>query len=247
MIGDAMKYILSVFFLFLLSNNVIADEIKPSPFTALSVKHSDYALVCSNTAFCEKGVKLWRVNGDFVDLYVTTPGLRLTQMRLENGKYRAVHEWDFSKVEQRNELGDDDLAFDGAEIFPALYPVSKTKNAIALVTKWSSAYSGGGRVEHMADFFMLNDDNSYTPVVSDIPFYSKEQIKSCFTKSDYDKKSHCEDESWSILYIRIMDFGSDYYSWNFITKSYNWPAFVDKSKMTVSQTVEKIKILERVK
>lgn len=247
MIGDAMKYIFHMFFVFFFSSSVIANEIKPSPFTALSIKSSDYALVCSHTDLCKKGVKIWALNGESVGLYATGPGPKLTQMQLKNGKYRVVNEWDFSKVNKSNELGDEDLTFDGTEIFPALYPVSKTKNAIALVTKWSAAYSGGGRIEQVADFFMLNGDNSYNPVVSDVPFYSQERIKACFTQSDYDKKSHCEDESWSIIKIRVVDSGHEYYSWDVVTKSYNWPAFVEKSKMTVSQVVESIKLFENIK
>ena len=242
-----MKYIFHMFFCFLFSSCVIANEIKPSPFTALSIKNSDYALVCTHTDSCKKGVKIWKLNGESVGLYAIGPGPKLAQMQLKNGKYRVVNEWDFSKVNQSNELGDEDLTFNGIEIFPALYPVSKTKNAIALITKWSAAYSGGGRIEHVADFFMLNSDNSYTPIVSDVPFYSQEQIRACFTQSDYDKTSHCKDENWSIIKIRVVDSGLDSYSWDIVTKSYNWPAFVEKSKMTVSQVVESVNLLEKVK
>ncbi|KDT12614.1 hypothetical protein AB84_4852 [Escherichia coli 2-052-05_S3_C1] len=85
-----------------------------------------------------------------------------------------------------------------------------------------------------ADFIMLNEDGTYKTAFSDIPFYSKEQVRACFSDSDYNKKSHCYDESWSILNISIIDNGAEFYLWEFITKSYNWPSFVDKARIKKS-------------
>nr|WP_250850320.1 hypothetical protein [Escherichia coli] len=38
-----------------------------------------------------------------------------------------------------------------------------------------------------ADFIMLNEDGTYKTAFSDIPFYSKEQVRACFSDSDYNK------------------------------------------------------------
>lgn len=75
---------------------------------------------------------------------------------------------------------------------------------------------------------MLNDYNSYKVAFSDIPFSSKESIKACFKEDDYNKKSHCDDENWSVLSIKYQDTGKEYYEWEFVTKYYSWPAFEDK-------------------
>ncbi|EPC4818542.1 hypothetical protein Q1B72_001755 [Salmonella enterica] len=66
---------------------------------------------------------------------------------------------------------------------------------------------------------MINDDGTYQPAFKNILFSSKEMIKACFTEDDYAKQSHCHDESWSILNLKINDESKDYYSWKFITKS----------------------------
>ncbi len=87
---------------------------------------------------------------------------------------------------------------------------------------------------NFADFIMLNEDGTYKTAFSDIPFYSKEQVRACFSDSDYNKKSHCYDESWSVFNISIIDNGSEFYLWEFITKSYNWPSFVDKARIKKS-------------
>ncbi|EFU1598202.1 hypothetical protein HUO91_004495, partial [Salmonella enterica] len=110
----------------------------------------------------------------------------------------------------------------------------KVKMAVALVSKWSTNYSGGGREEEYANFMMINDDGTYQPAFKNILFSSKEMIKACFTEDDYAKQSHCHDESWSILNLKINDESKDYYSWKFITKSYGWPAFTDKASTKVS-------------
>ncbi|HFH0417345.1 TPA: hypothetical protein ACGHO4_004832, partial [Salmonella enterica subsp. diarizonae serovar 61:i:z] len=73
-------------------------------------------------------------------------------------------------------------------------PLSKVKLAVALVSKWSTNYSGGGREEEYANFMMINDDGTYQPAFKNILFSSKEMIKACFTEDDYAKQSHCHDE-----------------------------------------------------
>lgn len=57
------------------------------------------------------------------------------------------------------------------------------------------SYSGGSKEMDLADFIMLNEDGSYKTVFSNIPFYSREQIRACFLTLITQKKSHCYDES----------------------------------------------------
>ncbi|MFI8418324.1 hypothetical protein ACQKDS_13960 [Serratia sp. NPDC078593] len=117
--------------------------------------------------------------------------------------------------------------------------MSKKQNAVALVQKWSTSYSGGGKEVELAYFVMINDDGTYKKLFSNILFYSREQIRACFSDSDYAKKSHCSDERWSVLNISMKDNGSEFHIWEFINKSYSWPSFVDKSKTKTKMSVRK--------
>ncbi|EEI1036527.1 adenosylhomocysteinase [Salmonella enterica] len=85
-----------------------------------------------------------------------------------------------------------------------------------------------------ADFVVSVVGRDNVLAFKNILFSSKEMIKACFTEDDYAKQSHCHDESWSILNLKINDESKDYYSWKFITKSYSWPAFTDKASTKVS-------------
>ena len=168
---------------------------------------------------------------------MTTSHLQLIKLKRNGDTYSKIVSWDFSKEEAKNETSpDDDLIKSGLYIYPALYPLSKFKVAIALVSKWSAIYSGGGREEEYANFMMINDDGTYQPAFKDILFSSKEMIKTCFTENDYAKQLHCHDENWSMLNLKITDDFKDYYSWKFITKSYSWSAFTGNESTQVRVT-----------
>ncbi|WP_222942963.1 hypothetical protein [Xenorhabdus sp. PB62.4] len=111
--------------------------------------------------------------------------------------------------------------------------MSKTKQAVALVSKWGTAYAGGGREKEYADFMMINNDGSYEAAFKNIHFSSREMIMACFSEDDYAKNLHCHDEGWSILNLKFIDDGKEYYSYKFITKSYGWPSFTDESSINV--------------
>ena len=105
---------------------------------------------------------------------------------------------------------------------------------MALVSKWSISYSGGGRQVEYADFIMLNDDGTYQVAFKNILFSAKELIRACFNNEDYKKDTHCHDESWSTLNVKIKDVGKGYYAWELTTKSYFWPAWKNKQSTRVS-------------
>lgn len=151
------------------------------------------------------------------------------KLKKEGDVYSKIVSWDFAKESQNEDATDDELTKSDVYIYPALYPINKVKTAVALVSKWSTTYSGGGREEEYANFMMINDDGTYQLAFKNIPFSSREMIKACFTEDDYAKKSHCHDETWSILNLKITDNSKEYYLWKFIIKSYDWPAFKDKA------------------
>ncbi|MGP2449769.1 hypothetical protein ACTUSR_11790 [Pantoea stewartii subsp. indologenes] len=224
----------------LFSSYVLASDIKPISFVGVKRESAEYSAICNSVKkYCGENdqAKIWKEKNNPSEIFLTTSKRVLVRIKIDAGAgYLIPQVWDFSNYAMKDSLDDDgeDLSDSGINIFPALYPLSKTQNAVALVQKWSTSYSGGGKEMHLADFIMLNEDGTYKTVFSKIPFYSKEQIRACFSDSDYAKKSHCSDENWSVLNISIIDNGAEFYSWEFITKSYDWPSFVDKSKMEKS-------------
>ena len=224
----------------LFSSYVLASDIKPIPFVGVKSESAEYSAICNSVKKYwgeNDQAKIWKEKNNPSEIFLTTSKRVLVRIKIDAGAgYLISQVWDFSNYAMKDSLDDDgeDLSDSGINIFPALYPLSKTQNAVALVQKWSTSYSGGDKEMDLADFIMLNEDGTYKTVFSKIPFYSKEQIRACFSDSDYAKKSHCSDENWSVLNISIIDNGAEFYSWEFITKSYDWPSFVDKSKMEKS-------------
>lgn len=206
--------------------------IKSVALMTLKKDSSQYVGICKAVGtYCRDGASIWKEKNSNDIFYLTLPQLRLMKLKKDADIYSKVIIWDFSKENNNDSTStsDDELTKGDLYIYPALYPLNKTKMAIALVSKWSTSYSGGSREEEYANFMMINDDGSYQLAFKNIPFSSRKMIKACFTEKDYAKKSHCHDESWSILNLKITDDSQAFYSWKFITKSYDWPAFTNKS------------------
>ncbi|MCG8707906.1 hypothetical protein JHU04_001104 [Brenneria sp. 4F2] len=234
--------ILRVIFLFLaiVSCSAVANtsenSIKPAVFIALKENSEQYDRVCKAAdGGCKNGTHIWKVQGTSNTFFLTDTALLLTKVQKLQNEYIKNGQWNLATLPFDKNSSDDELLKDDVYIYPALYPLNKTKQAIALVSKWSISYSGGGREEEYADFIMLNDDGSFQLVFKNIPFSSHEMIRACFTEDDYAKNSHCHDESWSILNLKFMELGNEYYSWKFISKSYGWPAFTDKTAISSTQ------------
>lgn len=229
----------------LFSVGVWASDIKPVAFVGIKSESSDYNTICNALKkYCSADNKttIWKIKNNPTEFYLITQSLNFVKVKRENSHYSMVQVWDFSHYPQNTEVFDEinDWVMGEITIFPALYPLSKTKNAIALVSHWGAYYSGGLKKEDFANFVMLNDDGSYITLFSDIPFYSRKMLKACFSADEYSENAHCHDESWRILNIAMKDKGSEFYSWQLINKSFVWPALVDKSKITINVSKETI-------
>ncbi|MEZ2604145.1 hypothetical protein [Kluyvera intermedia] len=228
-----------VLFLVIVSFSTVAGitdiTTKPVALAALKKSSAQYIDICKAVDdSCKGGTSIWKEKNSDNIFYLTKSHLQLMKLKKDGDVYSKMVSWDFSKESKNEDAPDDELIKNDVYIYPALYPLSKVKTAVALVSKWSTTYSGGGREEEYAKFMMINDDGTYQPAFKNIPFSSREMIKACFTEDDYAKQSHCHDESWSILSLKITDDSKDYYLWKFITKSYDWPAFKDKASIQVS-------------
>ncbi|MBM3117088.1 hypothetical protein [Jeongeupia naejangsanensis] len=121
-------------------------------------------------------------------------------------------------------------------IYPALYPVSTTDNAIALVHSTKEAYSGGGASFESADFVALKADSQWTVIHQAVPFSCWEMIRACFySDAKTDKSPHCHDETTGTLSIEFSKGTGSSLDWHFVWKSYRWPAHVPKSQAVRSR------------
>lgn len=226
--------LLSVITSFTVTAQANDSVIKPVPFISLKNNSEQYASICrANGVKCTDKTKVWKEKEAGDVFYLTGPSLELIKIRSVQGAYIKQGQWDFSEYHDNGSSPDDELTKEDVYIYPALYPLNNTRQAVALVTKWSTGYSGGGRSAEYADFLMLNDDGSYRTAFKNISFFSSEMIRACFSEEDYAKKSHCHDESWSTLSLKFIDEGKAYYTWKFITKSSDWPSFTERSSATV--------------
>jgi len=243
-------------FLAVASASVLAAEVPPSirplALTAVKSGSDQYNSLCAalkDRCNAGKETTLWKSKADANTVYLINSSPELMKIEKTGSTWRVKGTWDFSPYHHshsdKNE-GDDELSANGVTLYPALYPLSKSQQAVALVSQWSTGYSGGGREENYADFMQLNDDGSYNAAFKDILFSSREMIRACFSEQDYARKSHCHDESWRVLQLKILDQGKAYYAWEFITKSSDWPSFTDKSEITTTVSREvKVPFAER--
>ncbi|MCA7011895.1 hypothetical protein LF934_04485 [Dickeya dadantii] len=232
----------------LISCNSMAEElshdIKATPLIKVNKKDSEYNRICLylNEKCNSYSAEIWKEGKISDAYYLIDKSPQVIKIIKDGNSYKVSGGWSFRDYHHSNEKkdnSDDILSPAGFIIYPAIYPIKKNKISLALVYKWETSYSGGGKEDNYADFIMLNNDNSYKVAFSDIPFSSKESIKACFKEDDYKKKSHCDDENWSVLSIKYQDTGKEYYEWEFVNKYYSWPAFEDKSKVKVEINKEK--------
>jgi hypothetical protein len=202
--------------------------------------------ICQHlNVFCndDNGYTVYKLKGSDSDFYLINKSHNLIEVNVVDENYKKVNQWNFGDYHHSNESidnSDDILSRVGYEIYPAIYPIGKNDKAIALVYKWFTGYAGGGRENDYADFLTIEKNGKFNVAFQNILFYQSEIMRACFTDSDYKKHSHCQDESWSILNIHIIDDGEQYYKWKLLTKSYDWPSFEDKEKTKVEINSETV-------
>ncbi|WP_349914248.1 hypothetical protein [Acinetobacter pittii] len=218
-------------------------DISTQPFENIKASQQDIDLICKQLRQkCSGEAILWKgKNTQDPVYYLIDESPQIVQVKKQNNQYKVVDQWDFKDYQYNNkEPHTDDLAPDGLQIFPALYPLNKNEFAIAVVNKWFTGYSGGGRFEENADFIKLKPHGKYQVALKDIAFSSREMIRACFSEQDYKKSPHCHDEAWMILNIQFKDVGQPYYLWQLNYKNYSWEAFKSKKTITIEQSREEV-------
>lgn len=219
-----------------------ADAGRAQPFSRITPETQALNALCASLApRCQAdNVQLWQPkNRPNAPLYLIDDAIpRLLALKQQDGGYRVITAWDFSRYPHAagydaNEDPDQAMTPDALSIYPALYPLSKSRFAAALINGRFAGYSGGGAGEQTADFVQLNDDGSYLPALTNIPFSSFSRIRACFTKEEYRRSPHCHDEEWMTLQIQFRDVGKPYYLWLLTQKSYSWPQAQPRSAIKV--------------
>lgn len=203
-----------------------AKAITPIPLVAVKNNSDLYIQACRlSTIECNDKTSVWKAKEIDNTLYIIDSSLKLAILKKDNNSYSQQGYWDFSSLPQEgNDIIDDDLEKSDTYIYPALYPLNKNKQTIALVSTWSASYSGGYRSKEYADFIMINDDGSYQTIFKNVYFSLSEMIRACFNDKERTTKPHCHDEKWVTLKIKITGDKKEHYTWKFIEKTYNYPS-----------------------
>ncbi|WP_226574324.1 hypothetical protein [Mangrovibacter yixingensis] len=217
----------------------LATEVEPLALEKLPASSEHFAAICPGLLEdCgpESPLIVWR-QAQAQDLfYAVTPQLEVKKIRSVPGGYQQEASWALAQYRHSNAddaYQHDGLTKGGLTLFPAIYQVSKTQRAIALIHSWSSAYDSGEREENYADFIVLEADGTWRTAFRNIPFSSTETIKACFTERDFARNTHCNDEKWRTLKVTIQDTGAEYYTWSFTMKTFHWPSFTAKSDIKI--------------
>ena len=86
---------------------------------------------------------------------------------------------------------------------------------------------------------MLEPEGKFKTALVEIPFYSYEMIRACFSEKDYKISPHCHDESGSTLSILFKDVGKPFYQWTLNYTDFTW----ESSKPEKSKTITKSRVV----
>ena len=232
-----MKKIFPLFIFCLLSTNVaLANPIKAIALKEASYTKNDLKYVCSQLAKgCEGESGDVGIYTDDNQNFYLIDGAQQIVLLEKLPSYKVKMIWDFEGYQHTSV--EPESATDaniGSSIYPAFYPLSSDKKAIAMIKKEFENYSGGGRTYEIADFIELKDNGSYSVALKSIPFYMSEMIRACFSEEEY-HNPHCHDESMSVLLIKFHDDKMPYYRWELRYTDTIWDAGVSEKMKRIKK------------
>ena len=231
-------------------HTVAVDAIQAVPLVKLKSESLQLKKICADLNLtCTEGANLWKkkaANDGKVYLIDSTP--QLIELVKNKKSYKVADAWNFKNYQHHNKNSEDgELGDYGVELFPAFYPLNRQKFAIAIVQHWGTGYSGGGKGEQFADFVMLEPKGKYQLALPNVPFYSYEMIRACFSEKDYQTSPHCHDESGSSLSIQFKDVGKPYFQWTLNYTDFTWEAFKPERDKVVEKHREVVMPFEQKK
>ncbi len=168
-----------------------------------------------------------RRHGDDSLYVLQRAALWLAQLQPQaDGNWRLVRFGDY-----RGLLAPGDIADGGErqdELHPALYPLSASQAAVAVVAAERNYFSGGGSFYQVADFYTLPEVGQKPVLVSpyrQVPFYRSELYRACFSEREYRTSPHCHDEHQGVLHVNIRARAQhSAYVWQLLWLTTDWPA-----------------------
>jgi hypothetical protein len=167
--------------------------------------------------------------------------LTVSRVRRTNGELHVVRTWNFGA-----------LAVDDGEgersprgVHPVLYPLGAGRFAMALLTRESTGYAGGGASWSWASFYELQDLSAPDDVVDGrlellyaaVPFSCGKGIRACFTEEEYRGARRCQ-ETWEgalqLRYKRADRAGN--LSWTAVWVETHIPGGTTATKREVTRT-----------
>jgi len=112
-------------------------------------------------------------------------------------------------------------------IDPALYLTPTGDKAVAVLISERTGYSGGGKMDTLADFIILSSARlrlkagvNYPAIYKSVPFDSSGMSRACFTKEEYEdsKRRSCHDEYTDVLQISAQRLENKTGPWVFKRK-----------------------------
>jgi hypothetical protein len=172
---------------------------------------------------------------------IDAQALTVSRVRKTDAGIDVVRTWNFATM-----VGEDREERIERSIDPVLYPVGTDRFAMALLTKQSTGYSGGGAWWTFATFYELRDflapdevgEGRLAPVYQAIPFACAKDIRACFSERDYRRSVRCQ-ESWSGT-LRLRMAKADRrgtITWTAIWEESHVPGGLTKAEMDVKRTV----------
>ncbi len=170
--------------------------------------------------------------------YAIVPGPQLLQLdyRAASHEWAVLSDWDFSNfTPTRDVQGDGDNP--PLQIYPALYPLGPDRNAVAILSSWTEAYSGGGGSWSYADFVELKAAGQHADAasVASVPFSCDKSIRACFSEQDY-KSSHCSEDFDGTLRLKFVASADSpkAYDWIATWKETHWPGLEPRRSITTT-------------
>jgi len=132
----------------------------------------------------------------------------VSRVRWTAAGIEIVRTWNFTTM-----VGEDREDGIDRSIDPVLYPVGVDRLAMALLTKESTGYAGGGASWTWASFYELRDllapdevgEGRLEPLYKAVPFSCGKGIRACFTEQDYRRSKNCQERWGGTLRLRIAD------------------------------------------
>ena len=232
--------VLNLFFCCVYANTNIQAQV----LIESKLEHQNFNKICKQLGIkcIDDQTKLYSVRGNNDAYYLIDSTPSIYRLKNMGSEFVLLDQWNFKDYphSHASPVHEGELQRNGLKIFPALYPLNKNEIAVAIIDDWFIGYSGGGRHEQYADFVQLDKNGKYKLAISYVLFYSSEMIRACFSQQEYITSPHGHDEAGTMLNIKFLDTGLNYFRWILNYKDYSWASHTSEKKKIIKKYSEMI-------